>query len=90
MADDDTLPLQSVLRITPLTNVDALGAVEHVAEWFRVKADPELTGLTDLLLRLSLLVEEVPEITEVTLPCVEIDGARYHFDEIAIHVAEEE
>jgi acyl-CoA synthetase (NDP forming)/GNAT superfamily N-acetyltransferase len=90
MADDDTLPLQSVLRITPLTNVDASGAVEHVAEWFRVKADPELTGLTDLLLRLSLLVEEVPEITEVTLPCVEIGGAGYHFEQIAIHVADEE
>lgn len=65
----DPLTLPRSVRITPLTDVDAADMVQDVLGIAANEADRALQhSLIDLLLRVSTLVEEVPEVLRVQLP----------------------
>jgi acetate---CoA ligase (ADP-forming) len=59
-------------RITPLTDRDASEMVREIRgfrllEGYRGHSPADVKALEEVLLRISLMVEEVPEITELDL-----------------------
>jgi acyl-CoA synthetase (NDP forming) len=59
-------------RVTPLTDRDAAGMVRSIRGYrllqgYRGRPPADLEAIEDLLLRLSRLAEEVPEIQEIDL-----------------------
>lgn len=74
----DPYRLQRCVRITPLTDVDALEMAQDVmGEAASAEEEQQTKNLVELLLRLSILVEEVPEIASVQLPEVLIQSDGY-------------
>lgn len=72
-----------VLRITPLTDRDAR---EMASLGWPKAAEPDLRGLTELLLRVSRLVEELPEVAAVRMS-VAVDSGEAHVLTAVIEVA---
>ena len=76
---------RDVVRITPLTDLDAEAmageavGVENVAVGAE-NAEVVVAILTDLLLRLSRLAEEIPEVRQVILPSVRLTSSGYLCD----------
>ncbi|GMA51634.1 hypothetical protein GCM10025857_29910 [Alicyclobacillus contaminans] len=87
VVDEAAMPLQAVVRITPLTNLDAIAAVEEMVRWYPNVSAADAGCLADLLLRLSRLVEEVPEITGLSLPSVAIGRTGYLFHALTLKAA---
>jgi acetyl coenzyme A synthetase (ADP forming)-like protein len=75
-----------VLRIHPLTDVDAKEMVRSVKTYkllsgWRGAKPADIEALEDLLLRISAMVEDLPEITELDLNPVKVQdvGEGYYF-----------
>lgn len=82
--------LQAAVRITPLTNVDALEVAQTVADWEAVCDTTFLAKFSDLLLRLSRLVEEVPEITSLALPAITVNHDDFTIQQTDIQARQRE
>ncbi len=66
-----------VFRITPLTDVDAAEMVRAIRglpllQGYRGRPPADLAAVEDLLLRLSWLVEQAPEVREMDLNPVKV------------------
>ena len=68
-ANSDNTPFAACVRITPLTDIDARDMVHDVMGVVETAEHmAEERSLIDLVLRVSALVEEVPEVLHVALP----------------------
>jgi len=59
-------------RVTPVTDIDARDMIKEIRgyrllEGYRGNPPADIEALEEILMRLSLLVEEIPEITELDL-----------------------
>jgi acyl-CoA synthetase (NDP forming)/GNAT superfamily N-acetyltransferase len=86
-AGAERVPFQYVLRITPLTDRDAAEAAQVVSSWTE-GGEACQAAVADLLLRLSRLVEDVPEISGLSLTFGVAEGGPYLVEQVSIDIAD--
>lgn len=83
----DPLRLPRCIRITPLTDVDALEMARDVmGEIASPDEHSQMKHLVEVLLRVSILVEEVPEVRSVRFPEIVIQSDGYWITTADIHI----
>lgn len=84
-SDDDRHRSEPILRIVPLTDLDALMMATRIVGGTGL--DDREDALQDLLLRLSRLAEEVPEIHQLTLALVPAPDSGWIAQDLHLEVA---
>ena len=77
--------MQSMIRITPLTDLDAREMAEHVCGFAQQEIDQSCPqSIVELLLRISRLIDEVPEIIRLEIGEILVADTHYVLGESRI------